>query len=170
MEAGLEATDYYDPPNLTFPFGSYICVVDIDRGTGEVKIRRFVAVDDCGHIINPMIVEGQIEGGLTMGLAPAMYEEIVYDQNGQNLSGTLADYLLPTAVESPRWELGKTVTPSPHHPIGAKGVGESPTVGAPPAIANAVVDALWHLGVRHIDIPITPQKVWRLLREKGVTD
>jgi carbon-monoxide dehydrogenase large subunit len=170
MEAGLEATDYYDPPNLTFPFGSYICVVDIDRGTGEVKIRRFVAVDDCGNIINPMIVEGQIEGGLTMGLAPAMYEEIVYDENGQNLTGTLADYLLPTAVESPKWELGKTITPSPHHPIGAKGVGESPTVGAPPAIANAIVDALWHLGVRHIDIPITPQKVWRLLRKHGVTD
>ncbi|HEX8114598.1 MAG TPA: molybdopterin cofactor-binding domain-containing protein, partial [Kofleriaceae bacterium] len=170
MEAGLEATDYYDPPNLTFPFGSYICVVDLDTGTGEIKIRRFVAVDDCGHIINPMIVEGQIEGGLTMGLAPAMFEEIVYDANGQNLSGTLADYLVPTAVESPRWELGKTVTPSPHHPIGAKGVGESPTVGAPPAIANAIVDAMWHLGVRHIDIPITPQKVWRLLRKHGVTE
>jgi carbon-monoxide dehydrogenase large subunit len=170
MEAGLEATDYYDPPNLTFPFGSYICVVDIDKGTGEVKIRRFVAVDDCGNIINPLIVEGQIQGGLTMGLAPAMFEEIVYDENGQNLTGTFADYLVPTAVESPKWELGKTVTPSPHHPIGAKGVGESPTVGAPPAIANAIVDALWHLGVRHIDIPITPQKVWRLLREKGVTD
>ncbi|MGB5697998.1 MAG: aerobic carbon-monoxide dehydrogenase large subunit [Polyangiales bacterium] len=170
MEAGLEAVDYYDPPNLTFPFGSYICVVDIDKGTGEVKIRRFVAVDDCGNIINPMIVEGQIHGGLTMGLAPAMFEEIVYDENGQNLSGTFADYLLPTAVESPKWELGKTITPSPHHPIGAKGVGESPTVGAPPAIANAVVDALWHLGVRHIDIPITPQKVWKLLRDNGVTD
>jgi carbon-monoxide dehydrogenase large subunit len=170
MEAGLEATDYYDPPNLTFPFGSYICVVDLDRGTGEIKIRRFVAVDDCGHIINPMIVEGQIEGGLTMGLAPAMFEEIVYDDNGQNLTGTLADYLVPTAVESPKWELGKTITPSPHHPLGAKGVGESPTVGAPPAIANAIVDAMWHLGVRHLDIPITPQKVWRALRKHGVTD
>jgi aerobic carbon-monoxide dehydrogenase large subunit len=170
MEAGLEATDYYDPPNLTFPFGSYICVVDLDRGTGEVKIRRFVAVDDCGNIINPLVVEGQVHGGLTMGLAPAMFEEIVYDENGQNLTGTLSDYLLPTAVESPKWELGKTVTPSPHHPLGAKGVGESPTVGAPPAIANAVVDALWHLGVRHVDIPITPQKVWRLLRQHGVTD
>jgi aerobic carbon-monoxide dehydrogenase large subunit len=169
VEAGLEATDYYDPPNLTFPFGSYICVVDIDTGTGEVKVRRFVAVDDCGNIINPMIVEGQIQGGLTMGLAPALFEEIVYDENGQNLTGTLADYLLPTAVESPSWELGKTITPSPHHPIGAKGVGESPTVGAPPAIANAVVDALWHLGVRHVDIPITPQKVWKLLRQHGVT-
>ncbi len=170
MEAGLEAVNYYDPPNLTFPFGSYICVADIDKGTGEVKIRRFVAVDDCGNIINPMIVEGQIHGGLTMGLAPALLEEIVYDENGQNLSGTFADYLLPTAVETPKWELGKTITPSPHHPIGAKGVGESATVGAPPAIANAVVDALWHLGVRHIDIPITPYKVWKLLREHGITE
>ncbi len=170
MEAGLEATDYYDPPNLTFPFGSYICVVDIDKGTGEVHVRRFVAVDDCGNIINPLIVEGQIHGGLTMGLAPALFEEIVYDENGQNLSGTLADYLMPTAMESPKWELGKTITPSPHHPLGAKGVGESPTVGAPPAIANAVVDALWHLGVRHVEIPITPPKVWKLLREAGVTD
>jgi carbon-monoxide dehydrogenase large subunit len=170
LEAGLEATDYYNPPNLTFPFGSYICVVDIDTGTGAIHVRRFVAVDDCGNIINPLIVEGQIEGGLTMGLAPALFEEIVYDENGQNLTGTMADYLLPTAVESPKWELGKTITPSPHHPFGAKGVGESPTVGAPPAIANAIVDALWHLGVRHLDIPITPNKVWKALREHGVND
>lgn len=170
LEAGLEATDYYNPPNLTFPFGSYIAVVDIDKGTGEVTIRRFVAIDDCGHIINPLIVEGQVHGGLTMGLAPAMYEEIVYDENGTCLTGTLADYLVPTAVESPKWETGHTITPSPHHPIGAKGVGESPTVGAPPAIANAVVDAMWHLGVRHIDIPITPPKVWKALRDAGVTD
>jgi carbon-monoxide dehydrogenase large subunit len=170
LEPGLEATDYYNPPNLTFPFGSYICVVDIDKGTGEVHVRRFVAVDDCGNIINPLVVEGQIHGGLTMGLAPALYEEIVYDENGQCLTGTFADYLLPTAVESPKWETGFTITPSPHHPIGAKGVGESPTVGAPPAIANAVVDALWHLGVRHIDIPITPEKVWKALREAGVTE
>jgi carbon-monoxide dehydrogenase large subunit len=169
MEAGLEAVDYYDPPNLTFPFGSYICVVDIDKGTGEVHVRRFVAVDDCGNIINPMIVDGQIHGGLTMGLAPALYEEITYDENGNNLAGTFMDYLLPTAIETPAWELEKTVTPSPHHPIGAKGVGESATVGAPPAIANAVVDALWHLGVRNIDIPITPWKVWKILNEKGVT-
>jgi carbon-monoxide dehydrogenase large subunit len=170
MEAGLEAVSYYDPPNLTYPFGSYICVVDIDKGTGEVKIRRFVAVDDCGNIINPMIVDGQIHGGLTMGLAPALYEEISYDENGNIQGGSFMDYLLPTAVETPRWETDKTCTPSPHHPLGAKGVGESATVGAPAAIANAVVDALWHLGVRHIDIPITPLKVWTLLREKGVTE
>jgi len=170
MEAGLEAVDYYDPPNLTFPFGSYICVVDIDRGTGMVKIRRFVAVDDCGNVINPMIVDGQIHGGLTMGMAPALLEEISYDENGNNQAGSFMDYLVPTAVESPSWETFKTVTPSPHHPLGAKGVGESATVGAPPAIANAVVDALAHLGVKHVDIPITPEKVWRILKEKGVAE
>jgi carbon-monoxide dehydrogenase large subunit len=170
MEAGLEATSYYDPPNLTFPFGSYICVVDIDRGTGMVKIRRFVAVDDCGNIINPMIVDGQIHGGLTMGMAPALLEEISYDEEGNIQGGSFMDYLLPTAMETPRWEVDKTVTPSPHHPLGAKGVGESATVGAPPAIANAVVDALAHLGVRHIDIPITPEKVWTILKEKGVAE
>jgi carbon-monoxide dehydrogenase large subunit len=170
MEAGLEAVSYYDPPNLTFPFGSYICVVDIDKGTGEVKVRRFVAVDDCGNIINPMIVDGQIHGGLTQGLAPALFEEIQYDENGNIQGGSFMDYLLPTAMETPNWELDKTITPSPHHPLGAKGVGESATVGAPPAIANAVVDALWHLGVRHVDIPITPFKVWQILREKGITE
>jgi len=167
MEPGLEAVDYYDPPNMTYPFGSYICVVDIDKDTGEVKIRRFVAVDDCGTIINPMIVEGQIHGGLTMGLAPALLEEIQYDENGNIQGGSFMDYLLPTAVETPKWETAKTTTPSPHHPLGAKGVGESATVGAPAAIVNAVVDALSHLGVTHIDIPITPWKVWSILHEKG---
>jgi carbon-monoxide dehydrogenase large subunit len=170
MEAGLEAVDYYDPPNLTFPFGSYICVVDIDRGTGVVKIRRFVAVDDCGNIINPMIVDGQIHGGLTMGMAPALMEEISYDESGNISGGSFMEYLVPTAMETPHWETDKTITPSPHHPLGAKGVGESATVGAPPAIANAVVDALAHLGVRHIDIPITPEKVWNILRAKGVAE
>ncbi len=168
MEAGLEAVDYYDPPNLTFPFGSYVAVVDIDKGTGQVTVRRFVAVDDCGNIINPMIVDGQIHGGLTMGFAPSLLEEIPYDENGNNLAGTFMDYLLPTAVETPPWETAKTITPSPHHPLGAKGVGESATVGAPPAIANAVVDALSPLGVTHLDIPFTPQKVWQVLHEKGV--
>ena len=168
LEAGLEATHYYDPPNLTFPFGSYIAVVDIDSGTGEVKVRRFMAVDDCGNIINPMIVEGQIHGGLTQGLAPALFEEISYDDEGNITGGSFMEYLVPTAVESRHWETDKTLTPSPHHPIGAKGVGESPTVGAPPAIVNAVVDALSHLGVKHIDIPITPEKVWRAIHKKEV--
>ncbi len=170
MEAGLEAVSYYDPPNLTFPFGSYICVVDIDKGTGEVKVRRFVAVDDCGTIINPQIVEGQIHGGLTMGLAPALYEQITYDADGNIQGGSFMDYLLPTAMETPAWETAKTTTPSPHHPLGAKGVGESATVGAPAAIVNAVIDALAHLGVRHIDIPITPWKVQRILKDKGVAE
>jgi aerobic carbon-monoxide dehydrogenase large subunit len=170
MEAGLEAVSYYDPPNLTFPFGAYVCVVDIDRGTGEVKIRRFLAIDDCGNIINPMIVEGQIHGGLTMGLAAALFEEISYDENGNITGGSFMDYLVPTAMETPAWETDKTCTPSPHHPFGAKGVGESATVGAPPAIVNAVVDALSHVGVRHIDIPITPQKVYALLQEHGLVE
>ena len=168
MEAGLEATHYYDPPNLTFPFGSYICVMDIDPKTAEMKIRRFVAIDDCGNIINPMIVTGQVHGGLAMGIAPAMYEELIYDDEGNILNGTFMDYLLPTAVEVPNWETGHTITPSPHHPLGAKGVAESPTVGAPPAVANAVVDALSHLGVTHVDIPVTPFKVWKILKEKGI--
>jgi aerobic carbon-monoxide dehydrogenase large subunit len=170
MEGGLEAVTYYDPPNLTFPFGAYLCVVDIDRGTGQVNVRDFLALDDCGTIINPMIVEGQIHGGLTMGLAPSLFEEIVYDENGAMLNGTLMDYLVPTSMETPDWRLDKTVTPSPHHPFGAKGVGESPTVGAPPAIANAVVDALSHVGVRHVDIPITPPKVYELLEKHGLAE
>jgi len=170
LEAGLEAVHYYDPPNLTFPFGTYICVVDIDKGTGEVKVRRFVAVDDCGNIINPMIVEGQIHGGLTEGLAIAFMQLISYDENGNVQGGNFMDYLVPTAVETPHWETDKTCTPSPHHPFGAKGVGESPNVGSPAAFVNAVVDALAHLGVTHIDMPVTPWKVWRILKEKGVVN
>ncbi|MBV8070424.1 MAG: carbon-monoxide dehydrogenase large subunit [Acidobacteriaceae bacterium] len=168
MEAGLEAVDYYDPPNLTFPFGTYICVVDIDKGTGEIKVRRFIAVDDCGNIINPMIVEGQIHGGLAEGLGIAFMQLISYDESGNVQGGNFMDYLLPTAVETPYWETDKTCTPSPHHPIGAKGVGESPNVGSPAAFVNAVVDALSHLGVRHIDMPIASWKVWQILKEKGV--
>jgi aerobic carbon-monoxide dehydrogenase large subunit len=170
VEAGLEAVHYYDPPNLTFPFGTYICVVDIDKGTGEPKVRRFVAVDDCGNIINPMIVEGQIHGGLTEGLAIAFMQEIAYDESGNVQGGTFMDYLIPTAVETPKWETGKTCTPSPHHPFGAKGVGESPNVGSPAAFVNAVVDALSHLGVKHIDMPIAPWKIWKILKEKGLSE
>ena len=131
-------------------------------------MRRFVAVDDCGNIINPMIVQGQIHGGLTQGLGPALCAEIPYDEDGNNLAGSFMDYLVPTAVETPAWETGHTVTPSPHHPLGAKGVGELATVGAPPAIANAVVDALAHLGVTHMEIPIRPDRVWEVLNAKGV--
>jgi carbon-monoxide dehydrogenase large subunit len=170
LEPGLETVHYYDPPNLTFPFGTYICVLDIDKGTGEPKVRRFVAVDDCDNIINPMIVEGQIHGGLTEGLAIAFMQEIAYDENGNIQGGTFMDYLVPTAVETPNWETDKTCTPSPHHPLGAKGVGESPNVGSPAAFVNAVVDALSHLGVKHIDMPITPWKIWKVLKENGISE
>jgi carbon-monoxide dehydrogenase large subunit len=162
-EPGLEATYYYDPPNLTFPYGTYIAVVDIDRDTGEVKVRRFLAVDDCGIVINPMIVEGQIHGGLAEGFAMAFMQEIKYDDDGNNLNTNFTEYLVPTALETPHWETDNTVTPSPHHPIGAKGVGESPNVGSPQAFANAVMDALAPLGVTHIDIPLTREKVWRAI-------
>ena len=164
LEPGFETTHYYDPPNLTFPNGAYICVVEVEEETGAIDVKRFVAIDDCGNIINPMIVEGQVHGGLTQGIAPAMYEGIEYDDEGNVLNGTLMDYLVPTAVESPHWETGHTITPSPHHPLGAKGVAESPTVGAPPAIANAIIDALAPLGIKHLDIPITPAKVWEAIQ------
>jgi carbon-monoxide dehydrogenase large subunit len=164
MEPGFEATHYYDPPNMTFPNGAYICVVEVEKETGQIDVKRFVAIDDCGNIINPMIVEGQVHGGLTQGIAPAMYEGIEYDDEGNVLNGTFMDYLVPTAVESPHWETGHTITPSPHHPLGAKGVAESPTVGAPPAIANAIIDALSPLGIKHLDIPITPAKVWEAIQ------
>lgn len=170
LEPGLEATYYYDPPNLTFPFGAYVAVVDIDKGTGEVKVRRFLAVDDCGTVINPLIVEGQIHGGLTEGYAIAFMQEIPYDESGNCLATNFTEYLVPTAVETPRWETDRTVTPSPHHPIGAKGVGESPNVGSPAAFVGAVVDALSHLGVRHIDMPITRPKVWKVLRDHGIAE
>ncbi len=164
-EPGLEATYYYDPPNLTFPYGAYIAVVDIDKETGYVKVRRFLAIDDCGTIINPMIVEGQIHGGLTEGFAMAFIQEIQYDKDGNHLNPNFTEYLVPTAVETPHWETDKTVTPSPHHPIGAKGVGESPNVGSPAAFVNAVMDALAPLGVTHIDMPLTREKVWRAIRD-----
>jgi aerobic carbon-monoxide dehydrogenase large subunit len=162
-EPGLEATYYYDPPNLTFPNGTYIAVVDVDKDTGSVKVRRFLAVDDCGVVINPMIVEGQIHGGLTEGFAIAFMQEIKYDSGGNNLNTDFTEYLIPTALETPHWETDGTVTPSPHHPIGAKGVGESPNVGSPQAFVNAVIDALSPFGVTHIDMPLTKEKVWNAI-------
>ncbi|WP_460105401.1 aerobic carbon-monoxide dehydrogenase large subunit [Streptomyces sp. YKOK-J1] len=161
VEGHLDASCVYDPPNLTFPFGAYICVADVDAGTGQVKVRRFIAVDDCGNRINPMIVEGQVHGGLADGVGMALMQVIAFDEDGNCLGGSFMDYLLPTSVECPSWELGETVTPSPHHPIGAKGVGESATVGSPAAVVNAVVDALKPLGVHHVDMPLTPAAVWR---------
>jgi aerobic carbon-monoxide dehydrogenase large subunit len=168
MEAGLEGVNYYDPPNMTFPFGTYAVVVEVDRGTGQWKVRRVVAVDDCGTRINPMIVEGQIMGGLTEGFAMAAMELITFDEAGNCIGSNFSDYLIPTAWETPKFELGETVTPSPHHPIGAKGVGESATVGSPAAYVNAVVDALAHAGVRTLEMPIGPDKVWQALAEVGL--
>ncbi|MFI6350159.1 aerobic carbon-monoxide dehydrogenase large subunit [Streptomyces sp. NPDC050560] len=164
IEGGLEAQICYNPENLTYPHGAYICVVDVDPGTAVVKVRRFVAVDDCGTRINPMIIEGQVHGGLTDGVGMALMEMISFDEDGNCLGGSLMDYLIPTALEVPDWETGFTVTPSPHHPIGAKGVGESATVGSPPAVVNAVVDALKPFGVRHADMPLTPSRVWEAMQ------
>jgi len=160
----LDADTVYNPPSLTYPYGAYICVVDVDHGTGVVKVRRFVAVDDCGVRINPMIVEGQIHRGLADGLGMALMQAITFDAAGNCLGGSFMDYLLPTSVECPSWELAETVTPCPHHPIGAKGVGESATVGSPAAVVNAVMDALKPYGVRHADMPLTPANVWSAIR------
>ncbi|MEL0070325.1 MAG: aerobic carbon-monoxide dehydrogenase large subunit [Betaproteobacteria bacterium] len=168
MEQGLNAVSYYDPPNLTYPFGAYVCVVDIDKFTGETKIRRFYALDDCGTRINPMIIEGQIHGGLTEAFAVAMGQQLPFDESGNHLGNTYMDYFLPTAVETPSWETDHTVTPCPHHPIGAKGVAESPHVGGIPCFTNAVVDAFAHLGVTHMDMPHNAYRVWKQCNALGV--
>ncbi len=168
MEQGLNAVEYYDPPNLTFPFGAYVCVVDIDRFTGETKVRRFYALDDCGTRINPMIIEGQIHGGLTEAFAVAMGQSVPFDESGNHLGNSFMDYFVPTAMETPKWETDSTVTPSPHHPIGAKGVAESPHVGGIPCFSNAVIDAFAHLGVTHMDMPHTSYRVWQQCNSSGV--
>jgi carbon-monoxide dehydrogenase large subunit len=170
MEPGLEGVTYYDPPNMTFPFGTYAVVVDVDKGTGQVKVKRMVAVDDCGVRINPMIVEGQIQGGLTEGFGIAFMQLITFDDDGNCIGSNFMDYLIPGAWETPKFEIGETTTPSPHHPLGAKGVGESPTVGSPAAYVNAVIDALSPYGITNIDMPVTSDKVWAALRSKGVTE
>lgn len=167
-EAGLEGVTYYDPPEMTYPFGAYICVVEIDKGTGQIEVKRFIAVDDCGIRINPTIVEGQMHGGLAQGIGTALMEVIEFDEGGNHLNSSFMDYLMLTSMEAPKYELGEFVTPSTHHPLGARGVAESPTVGSPAAVVNAVVDALSPYGVRHIDMPLTPAKIWQLLRENGV--
>jgi aerobic carbon-monoxide dehydrogenase large subunit len=168
MEHGLEGVNYYDPPNMTYPFGTYVVCVEIDRHTGQWHVQRMVAVDDCGVRINPMVVEGQIMGGLTEGYGIAAMELITFDEEGNCIGSNFTDYLLPTSWETPSFELHETVTPSPHHPIGAKGVGESATVGSPAAYVNAVIDALAHAGVRNIDMPVTSDKVWHALVEAGL--
>lgn len=168
LEPGLEAVHYYDPPNFTFPFGIYLAVLDIDRSTGETKVRRFYALDDCGTRINPMIIEGQIHGGLTEGFAVAMGQLLSFDAQGNIQGNSLMDYFIPTAVETPHWETDHTVTPSPHHPIGAKGVAESPHVGSIPTFTAAMVDAFAHMGVTHIDMPHTAFRTWKELKKNNL--
>jgi carbon-monoxide dehydrogenase large subunit len=162
-QPGLIATHFWEPPNFTFPFGAHIVVSEVDRETGEIEIKRYVCVDDCGRIINPLIVDGQVHGGVAQGLGQALWEEAVYDDNGQLVSGELTDYALPRAATMPWIESSHTETPSPVNPLGVKGVGEAGTIGCSPAVVNSVVDALSPLGVRHIDMPLTPQKIWRLI-------
>jgi aerobic carbon-monoxide dehydrogenase large subunit len=165
LEPGLSATHFFEPTNFTFPFGTHIVVVEIDRETGDIKFLRYVAVDDCGKVINPMLVDGQLHGGIVQSIGQALYEEVVYDDQGQLVTGTLMDYALPKAAMIPRLELDRTETPSPVNPLGVKGVGEAGTIGATPAIVGAVIDALSPFGVRHLDMPIKPETVWRIINK-----
>ena len=163
MEPGLSATYFFEPKNFTFPFGTHIAVVEIDRETGEIHFQRYVAVDDCGKVINPMLVDGQVQGGIVQALGQALFEEIVYDDQGQLVSGTLMDYSVPRASNIPWMELDRTETPTDVNPMGVKGVGEAGTIGATPAIVAAVVDALSPYGIRHLDMPIKPENIWRII-------
>jgi carbon-monoxide dehydrogenase large subunit len=168
MEHGLEAVSYFDPPNFVWPFGAHICVVEVDRDTGTVAIQRYVAVDDCGNVINPMIVEGQLHGGIAQGISQALYEEVVYDlESGQLITGTMTDYLIPTMNELPIPTLDRTVTPSPTNALGVKGIGEAGTIASSAAVINAICDALSPLGIHHVDMPATPERIWRLIQEAG---
>lgn len=165
VEPSLEASAFYDPPNFCYPFGAHACVVEVDPDTGEVRLERYVAVDDCGRIINPLIVEGQVHGGVVQGIGQALWEGAIYDRRGQLLTGSLLDYALPRARFLPEIETLHTETPAPHNPLGVKGVGETGTIAATPAVVNAVMDALAPFGVRHLDMPLTPEKVWRAMQD-----
>ena len=167
FEPGLEASSFFEPPNCTYPFGTHIVAVDVDRETGQVNILKYIAVDDCGKQVNPLLVEGQVQGGIAQSIGAALMENTVYDENGQLLTGEFMDYAIPRAKDIPDFILGSTETPSPSNPLGVKGVGEAGTIGATPAVANAVVDALSPLGIRHLDLPFTPERVWRAIQEKG---
>jgi carbon-monoxide dehydrogenase large subunit len=164
MEPGLEATSFFDPPNFTYPFGTHIAVVEVDTDTGQVKLLRYIAVDDVGNVINPMIVDGQLHGGIAQGVAQALWETAQYDDSGQLISGSLMSYGLPKAHQLPFFELDRTVTPSPVNPLGIKGVGEAGAIASPPAVVNAVMDALSPFGIAHIDMPLTAPKVWQAIQ------
>jgi carbon-monoxide dehydrogenase large subunit len=165
ITSGLESTEYFRPPELIYPFGTHIAVVEIERETGIVHLRDYIAVDDCGPRISPILVEGQIHGGLAQGIAQALIEEIIYDEQGQLLTGSLMDYAIPHADLFPRFRLDRTETPTPHNPLGAKGIGEAATIGSTPAVVNAVMDALQPFGVRHLDMPLRPEKLWRAIQQ-----
>jgi carbon-monoxide dehydrogenase large subunit len=166
MEQGLEAVSYFDPPNFTWPFGAHICVVEVDAETGAVDVRKYIAVDDCGNVINPMVVEGQIQGGIVQGIAQALYEEVVYDdESGQLRTGTLTDYLVPTANEIPLLVLDSTLTPSPTNALGVKGIGEAGTIASSAAVINAICDALSPFGIKHVDMPASPDRIWKQIHE-----
>lgn len=167
FEPGLEASSFFEPPNCTYPFGTHIVAVEVDRETGQVKFLKYVAVDDCGRQVNPLLVEGQVQGGIAQSIGAALMERTVYDENGQLLTGEFMDYAIPRAADIPDFVLGSTETPSPSNLLGVKGVGEAGTIGATPAVANAVIDALSPLGIRHLDIPFTPERIWRAIQEKG---
>lgn len=168
LEPGLEATTFYDPENFVFPYGTHVCIVEVDRETWKPKILRYVAVDDAGVIINPMLAEGQVHGGVVQGIAQALFEYAVYDESGNLLTAGFNDYMIPTAKDLPNIESYFVETPSPHNPLGAKGIGETGTIASTPAVVNAVLDALAHMGVEHIDMPLTPHNIWKALKDKGV--
>jgi carbon-monoxide dehydrogenase large subunit len=167
MEPGLEATTFFEPTNFTFPFGAHICVVELDAETGDVRLQKYVSVDDCGNVLNPLLVDGQVHGGIAQSVGQALLEEAVYDEQGQLITGELMDYAIPRASDLPWFETARTVTPSPVNPLGLKGVGEAGTIGATPALVNAVVDALSPLGVRHVDLPVKRTRVWQILQKAG---
>ena len=165
LEPGLEATAFYDPSNFVYPFGTHIAVVEVTPETGETKLVRYVAVDDCGPMINPLIVEGQVHGGIAQGAGQALLEHAVYENDGQLLTGSYLDYALPRAEHLPSFEVGHTTTPSPHNPLGVKGIGEAGTIASTAAIANAVIDALSPFGITHVDMPLSPQRVWKAIQD-----
>ncbi|MGV3587223.1 MAG: xanthine dehydrogenase family protein molybdopterin-binding subunit, partial [Adhaeribacter sp.] len=166
LEPGLDFSSFYDPANFTYPFGCHIAVVEVEKDTGKVALKRFIAVDDVGNIINPMIVEGQIHGGVAQGVGQALFEGAEYDQNGQLTNATYMDYCMPRADDFPLFETATQVTPCPHNPLGVKGAGEAGTIGSTPAVVNAVIDALWSGGhqVKDIRMPLTSERVWRAMQ------
>jgi carbon-monoxide dehydrogenase large subunit len=165
LEPNLEASSHWDPPNFTFPFGTHICVVEVDEETGKVDVLKYVAVDDCGTQINPLIIEGQVHGGIVQGAAQALFEEAIYDEDGNLVTSSLADYLVPSAADFPSMQTDTTVTPSPTNPMGVKGVGEAGTIAAAPAVMNAIIDALSPFGITDIDMPATPQRIWTAIKQ-----